>query len=93
MKNELPMVSVMRCASSRAAMSGAPPGGIVTRIYDGMIRILRAVACPANSAKRAKPQDRAVIDFILPIPPPVSFFFAAQPNHRIVRAKARSLAA
>src|SRR6478735_2605602 len=37
MKNDCPIVSVRRCARSRAAMSGAPPGGIVTSTLTGRV--------------------------------------------------------
>ena len=44
MKNDWPIVSVRRCASIRAAMSGAPPGGIVTSTLTGRVGYCCAVA-------------------------------------------------
>ena len=63
MKNDCPIVSVSRCASSRAAMSGAPPGGIVTSTFTGRVGYCCAWPSPHSdtNASTARPIVRNFI--------------------------------
>ena len=71
MKNDWPIVSVRRCARRRAAISGAPPGGIVTSTLTGRVGYCCAVACPAHndiSASAANPIPRSFISVLPELP-------------------------
>src|ERR1043165_10203014 len=68
MKNDCPIVSVRRCARSRAAMSGAPPGGIVTSTLTGRVGYCWAVAALASNDANAR-ATTAMFDNFIPYLP------------------------